>query len=124
MALVSDFLQKRIDFLDALWLENEAFYKIEVKGILSNLYVSAGMTAEELPANPEDPQGIWYLEGTDLPFDVTQPVTGDVSLSPLPASETPPPTEEATPVETVIRSSMWSPGLLEMTCCSIWMSSI
>lgn len=100
VALLSDFLQKRIDFLDALWLKNETFYKIEVKSILCNLYVPAGMTAEELPNNIENPEGIWYLEGTDTPFDVTQPITGNVYLSAFPASETPPPTEEAAEVET------------------------
>ena len=97
---LSDFLQKRIAFLDALWLENEAFYVINENSKNSNFYVASGMTAEELPQNPYDPEGIWYLEGTDIPFDVTQPITGNVSLSAFPASETPPPTEEAAEVET------------------------
>ena len=62
----------------------------------SNLYVTAGLTAEEMPKNIENPEGIWYLEGTDIPFDVTQPVTGNVRLSAFPASETPPLAEEVT----------------------------
>lgn len=93
------FLQERIAFLDALWLENETFYEIEVSCEYSNLYVRPGMTAEELPKNTCRPDGIWYLEGTDIPFDVTQPVTGNVRLSAFPASETPPPDEEITEVK-------------------------
>ena len=93
------FLQERITFLDALWLENKTFCKIETNMKNSNLYVTAGLTAEELPRNTCRPDGIWYLEGTDIPFDVTQPVTGNVRLSAFPASETPPPDEEITEVK-------------------------
>jgi len=102
---IRTFLEKRIGFLDALWLENEVYYEIEGGIEHGNIYVAAGMPPEELPPNTYNPEGIWYLEGTDTPFDVTQPVTGNIRLSPLPASETPPPTEEVDEeVETVPKS--------------------
>ena len=86
------FLQKRIAFLDALWLEGRQFYEIDAEE--SNLYVEAGTVCEDLPKNFYNAEGIWYLAGTDIPFDVAQPMTGNVKISPLPASEIPPPTEE------------------------------
>ena len=91
---ILDFLQERISFLDALWLEHEVYYEIEVPSEYNNLDIHEGLTAEELPKNPYRADGIWYLEGTDTPFDVTQTLTADVRLSPFPASEIPLPAEE------------------------------
>lgn len=90
---ILDFLNKRIAFLDALWLEGKQFYEIDAEE--SNLYVAAGTVCEDLPENIMDPEGIWYLAGTDIPFDASQPITGDVKISALPESKIPPPTEEA-----------------------------
>ena len=95
VAGIIDFLEKRLTLLDALWLEDAVYYEITVAASDSNLYVAEGMPPEDLPRNGSDPEGLWYLEGTDTPFDVTRPVTGNVRLSPYPASETPPETEPA-----------------------------
>ena len=91
---ILNFLQKRIAFLDALWLEGKQFYEIDAEE--SNLYVAAGTVCEDLPRNGFNPEGIWYLAGTDTPYDASQPITEDVKIYHLPASEIPPPTEEVT----------------------------
>jgi len=100
---ILDFLHKRIAFLDALWLEGETFYEIDAEE--SNLYVKAGTVCEDLPKNVFNEEGIWYLAGTDIPFDASQPITGDVKISALPASQIPPPTEEP---EEIVQSSGYS----------------
>lgn len=102
MEAVITFIQERIAFLDALWLEKAEFCRIS-DGI-SNMYVPAGVACENLPAPAQG--GIWYLAGTDIPFDATLPVTCDVELFSMPESqrippEVPPEEEAAAPAETL-----------------------
>lgn len=66
------------------------------------MYVRANTVCEDLPRPAGSAEGIWYLEGTDIPFDATQPVTCDIRLSAVPTvelpAETTPPETEAPPV--------------------------
>lgn len=88
---MSTFLRERIAFLDSIWLNKAAYHTITIREY--NVCIPAGATCETRLQLGKSGQDVWYLAGTDIPFDVTQPVTCDITLSAVPASEIPPETQ-------------------------------
>ena len=82
---IETFMLQRIDFLDSLWLEEETWYSVLVDiNDGSNIACYALRPGEALPQLPDItgiPEALgWYHRETDLPVDLTQPVTGDMDI--------------------------------------------
>ena len=83
--LIRNFLLERIEFLDAYWIKKETFYHVKIH---SKIDGSEGEFAvrpgDQLPYMPgldlESGSLGWYIAETGEPFDVTQPIQGDMSL--------------------------------------------
>lgn len=80
---MQEYLRKRMDFLDSLWIHKADFAMVTLEvAEVYNICLPAGSVCTGIP----DPktlgtEGVWYLAGTEEPFDLTQPVTGDITLT-------------------------------------------
>lgn len=91
---IQNFLKERLDFLNRAWIDGTRYYTIRV--IItemirdSHFNIEYGKTAESLPTPEElgiSDSAVWYIDGTDTAFDVTEPVAGDLVLCDKTASE-------------------------------------
>lgn len=84
---IKAFLQGRIDFLNRAWLADEEYYQVCADGGNGGCFayyaVQEGACLDALPVL-EDRDGqhfvAWYDAATDEPFDISQPIYGDVKL--------------------------------------------
>ena len=112
-------LKLRVGFLDLLWIDRADFYKITLHAEATyNLCVPADTVCTTLP-QPSDfgVEGIWVLEGTELPFNEGQPITEDITLAILSSDAnngTPPNPEKSsiTMLEWIVLLSAGMLGLL------------
>lgn len=87
---VREFLIRRMAFLNRLWVDEEPFYFVMVnwgEGSHSEcIAVSPGERLPDYGFSYEDTEDMsflgWYNLETDEPFDVTQPIYGDVHIYP------------------------------------------
>lgn len=79
---MKDYLSRRLEFLDSLWLQGETYHKVTVNmnngGVVSCYCVKPGETLPPLPdiTLEEDAIG-WYDYDTGEPVDISEPVYGD-----------------------------------------------
>lgn len=85
--VMTDFLTERKEFLADVWLNGEEYHTVSVDSGLGGVFlyyaVKPGECMKELPDLPEfDTMYFtgWYDKTTDLPFDITQPVTKDLDI--------------------------------------------
>lgn len=82
---MSSFLEARIAFLNAAWIDGVDYKTITLTGVMECYYycVPINEKIENLPT-PEDLLAgagtVWYVQGTDEPFDSDQPITEDLIL--------------------------------------------
>lgn len=79
---IISYLDTRIAFLDALWLENKPFCAVTIQASETlNIYVPHNTVCSTLP-QPEDLRttGIWYDKKTGEPFDASAPICQDIVL--------------------------------------------
>lgn len=79
------FMEERIAFLNALWLEGETFYRVLIDTNDGHGTVCfAVRPGEQLPYLPEyEPSEEilgWYAAGAEEPFDITQPIQEDMQI--------------------------------------------
>lgn len=82
---IRSYMESRIGFLNQLWLEQEPFYRVLVDaGDGSFVTCYAVRPGEQLPDLPEyEPSSDilgWYVDGTDMPFEITQPILEDMTI--------------------------------------------
>ena len=82
---IRSFLEARIAFLNALWLEGETFYRVLVDTDDGHGTVCfAVRPGEQIPYLPEyDPAPEilgWYEAGAEEPFDISQPIYEDTEI--------------------------------------------
>lgn len=84
---IQNFLKDRIDFLNCAWLEGVSYYAIQLYTPNNGFYlffnVESGKTIDSLPSPEElgfSDSAIWYIDGTDTAFDISEPITGDLIL--------------------------------------------
>ena len=83
--VIQEYLEARIEFLDAYWLEKEDFCYVHVfspsEGCGGLYAVRPGDPIICLPEyDPAAGLWNWYLEETEEPFDVKQPILEDMNL--------------------------------------------
>ena len=83
--ITRDFLRARMDFLSAYWTQNEAYHHVYVRNTFDEsrgeFAVRSGEALTILPEYaPEAGIWGWYLEDTEEPFDITQPILEDKNL--------------------------------------------
>lgn len=96
-AYLLDFMARRVEFLDSLWLEGEEYVTVLVKldnGVVMQYCVRVGDPMTTLPVYEDTPQTDyqgWYLSDTDLPLDPAQPIWEDTVIylkyAPIPPEE-------------------------------------
>lgn len=98
---VGQFLSDRVAFLNSLWIDHAEYCRISfvdpgLPGLTidHSLFVPAGSPGSMIPSPKDMGMGdeyIWYLEGSDEPFDHSLAVTEDLSLyiKGAPAAEEP-----------------------------------
>ena len=76
------YYQEHIEFLDSQWLDDVEFCAITLQATETyNLYVKKNTICASLPQPDElGGAGVWFIEGDDKPYDITQPVNGDIKL--------------------------------------------
>lgn len=82
---LKDFISKRTDFLDEVWVENKIYYMVKFKvegAVYEAKYLTPGEVLTDIPDLSEEYDHIlgWYLDGTDEPFDLTQPIYDDYTI--------------------------------------------
>ena len=86
VAYLKDFISKRTDYLDEVWVENKIYYMVKFKvegAVYEAKYVEPGEVLTDIPDLSEKYDDIvgWCLDGTeDEMFDVTQPITEDITV--------------------------------------------
>ena len=91
---IQSFLKERIDFLNCAWIDGISYYTIQLYPLDDGFYlffnVESGKTIDLLPS-PDDlgisDSAIWYIDGTNKAFDISEPITGDIFLRAQTASE-------------------------------------
>lgn len=82
---IRSFLEKRIAFLNAMWLEQETFYRVLVDtddghGTVC-FAVRPGECIPYLPEYDPVPEILgWYAAGAEEPFDISQPIYEDTEI--------------------------------------------
>ena len=91
---IQNFLKERVNFLNRAWVDGTLFYTIQIQVTETGRYlyynVESGKTIDSLPSPEElgiSDSAVWYIDGTDMAFDVTEPVTGDLVLCAQSTSE-------------------------------------
>ena len=84
---MSDFMEKRLLFLNELWIENESFNVVKADhsfgGFYAYYYIKNGETLSYLPLFDSTKTSVfrgWYYEGTDEPFDPSKPIYEDTEI--------------------------------------------
>lgn len=79
---IREYLTKRMAFLDSVWLEGDIWYTILLDtDDGSNTVSYAVRPGDPIPQLPEIPGGTgWYHRETELPVDLTQPVTENMDI--------------------------------------------
>ena len=76
--VIRNFIRDRMEFLDAYWMREEAFCIVRMEAdVPAEFAVRPG---ECLPYIPDYEGYAWFVEGTDVIFDVTQPIYEDTAL--------------------------------------------
>ena len=83
--ITRDFLRERMEFLNAYWIEKAVFCHVYVTNVseegLGEFAVRPGDTIPCLPEyEPDAGLWNWYIEETEEPFNVTQPILEDMRL--------------------------------------------
>lgn len=84
---IYEFLERRVAFLDRVWLDNMQYYTVSVETGVDSFYLYYTVPTEEnrmeMPVLPEQ-EGLrfagWYRADTNEPFDPEQPITGDMHI--------------------------------------------
>lgn len=85
-AEIEKFLDERLQFLNSVWIEETQYVTLCLKNGEKNhsyICIESGECYKELPELEDtDEQKFvgWYYEDTDEPFDVTKPITADISV--------------------------------------------
>lgn len=85
-ALLRDYLEKRLTFLNRLWVEEQPYVNVVIfdAGYANrSIAIPAGSCIPELPVYESDETTIyhgWYYWDTDIPFDITQPIYEDIEI--------------------------------------------
>lgn len=87
MQRVRDYMEKRLEFLDSFWMEQEAYCIVTINirtGANIGCYaVRPGETLQQFPEDWVTWQGDnygWYTVDTEEPFDITQPIYEDTDI--------------------------------------------
>lgn len=92
---ILQYMQRRMDFLQSIWLDGEEYHTVLVNignGTVMHYAVRPGDVLPELPVYEDtaetDYQG-WYLTDSGIPWDITQPIWEDTEIylrsAPIPA---------------------------------------
>lgn len=90
---IGSFMKERTAFLDHAWIDGTRYCTIQIDaGLGDYLYfnVEPGQAIDSLPTPRElgiSDSEVWYIDGTDAAFDVTEPVEKDMFLRIQTASE-------------------------------------
>ena len=79
-----EYLRARVMFLDSIWLDNADFCTITIETTETyNICVPTGTICSDIP-QPDafSASGVWYVAETNTPFDMTLPITEDITLIP------------------------------------------
>ena len=85
-AYLRDYLSQREEFLTSLWVGHVPYHRVRLTGNVYTRYyeymVRDGETFGTFPALTKEGCTLegWFTEGTDAPFDPTQPITADTFL--------------------------------------------
>ena len=85
-AYLQDYLTRRADFLDSLWIEGESYHRVSLMGNVYTRYyesmVRHGETFDNFPVLWKENHTLegWFYEGTDKPFDASKPITEETHL--------------------------------------------
>ena len=79
------YLDKRLEFLDRIWVRKEPYVVITVsdEGSAGRVVLEAGATLSDLPAYADTEDRVyygWYYRGTDTPVDPQSPVWEDIGI--------------------------------------------
>lgn len=81
---IDSFMKERLEFLDSVWVDEKPYYTVKLH---NTIYVDYAVFGEEgvfTPPVPEDTQTQtfigWYYEGTDIPFDNSEPIDRNIQL--------------------------------------------
>ena len=80
-AYLQDYLSRRADFLDSLWIEGESYHRVRLMGNVYTRYyefmVRDGETFDAFPELWKENHTLegWFHEGTDKPFDPAKPIS-------------------------------------------------
>lgn len=115
--VIRDFLEKRMEFLDAYWVRKETFYNVKFyAGVSGEFAVRPG---EYLPEIPKYAGCEWFLEGTDVVFDVSQPIYENATVVLKRLDETEETVSIAGEVATIMTIAV---SLLALGAADIWQS--
>lgn len=91
---IQNFLKERTEFLGHAWIDGTPYYTLQTATTYSGRYLffnlESGKPADSLPSPKElgiSDSEVWYINGTDTVFDVTEPVTSDLVLHVQSASD-------------------------------------
>lgn len=90
---ISNFLKERVAFLNHAWIDGTRYCTLQIDAEMDDyLYfnVEPGQVIDSLPTPRElgvSDSVVWYIDGTDEAFDVTEPVEHDMFLRTQTASE-------------------------------------
>lgn len=76
---IREFLQKRMAFLDACWLDGEVYFLVQVEQP-NRVWAFAVFPGETLDFLPEPDSGTWYKSGTEEVLNRSLPVTSDLVI--------------------------------------------
>ena len=84
---IRTYLEKRLEFLSALWLEEKQFYILRLQESRNSGYygyyaVESGTIFEDFPQRSEEGFLGWYREDTKEFFDPNSPIAEDICLYP------------------------------------------
>lgn len=81
-----EFLDKRMAFLNRIWVEKESYVVVEVcddNEVDGRIVLSAGDTISGLPVYENTEEKLyfgWYYQDTDIPFDPQTPIWEDIAI--------------------------------------------
>ena len=83
---LADYIARRADFLDSLWIEGESYHRVSLMGNVYTRYyefmLRDGETFDSFPVLWKENHTLegWFHEGTDEPFDASKPITEETHL--------------------------------------------
>ena len=84
---IHNFLNKRVEFLNSLWIDNQDYYVVRMSqdsGVhYAYVLIKPGECFSDLHMFEDNEFSVfkgWYYEGTDEPFDATKPITEDIEI--------------------------------------------